>query len=126
MYEYRAAYIGNYDGDTVDFDIDCGFGIKYRIRTRLLNVDTYEMRGTEGEDKEKAVAAKKLVEEVLTKAEEIIVRTSKDKKGKYGRYLAEILYCPDKTQINEEAESGFINLNNELIEKDLVTGIDRS
>ena len=42
MYNYRAKVIRCVDGDTVDFDVDLGFKIFARIRTRLIGVDTPE------------------------------------------------------------------------------------
>lgn len=42
MYEYKAKLVRCVDGDTVDFDIDLGFAVFVRVRTRLVDVDTPE------------------------------------------------------------------------------------
>ena len=89
MYEYNARYVGNYDGDTIDLEVDLGFSIKHKIRVRLAGVDTPELRGGTEESKELAIEARDFVEEALS-SDWVVVRTHKDKKGKYGRYIADI------------------------------------
>ena len=42
MYEYRAKVDRVVDGDTVDFIVDLGFKISFKIRTRLAGVNTPE------------------------------------------------------------------------------------
>ena len=45
MYEYNCKVRRVVDGDTVDVDIDCGFGIVYaNQRIRLYGIDTPESR----------------------------------------------------------------------------------
>ena len=45
MYEYRATIIKVVDGDTVDVDIDLGFGIIMKDeRVRIMGIDTPENR----------------------------------------------------------------------------------
>ena len=45
MYEYRTNLIKVVDGDTVDVDIDLGFGIWLRNeRVRIMGIDTPESR----------------------------------------------------------------------------------
>ena len=92
MYTYNAKYIKNYDGDTASFDVDLGFGITNRIIVRFLGINTKELRGTRGKDRQDAVDAKMFVETCLKYSENIVIKTIKDKKGKYGRYLATIFY----------------------------------
>ena len=106
MYEYNATYIENYDGDTVKFLIDLGFGISNKIMVRLRNIDCIEIIDpnyrkdttyTQAEldlfstNRDKALKAKLWVEEKLTGAYSITVKTYKDKKEKYGRYLADVV-----------------------------------
>lgn len=93
MYEYSGFVMNVVDGDTLDIVVDLGFGITNKIRVRLKNIDTPEMwhpktkaEGIHGK------AAKLFVEDkVLNK--QITLVTYKDKTGKYGRYLAEIVYA---------------------------------
>ena len=86
MHEYRAKVIKIVDGDTVDFDVDLGFRISIRIRTRLLGVDTPE-RGHEDWAKATSVLTNLLNEQ---KDEEDYVRIQTTKTGKYGRWLVNI------------------------------------
>ena len=45
MYEYRTNLLKVVDGDTVDVDIDLGFGIWLRNeRVRIMGIDTPESR----------------------------------------------------------------------------------
>jgi micrococcal nuclease len=86
MYKYRAKVVKVYDGDTITVDMDLGFKIRFTETLRLLRINTPELRGEERE--QGLISRDRLRELILDK--EIIVKTYKDKKGKYGRYLAEI------------------------------------
>jgi micrococcal nuclease len=87
MYEYQATVVKVYDGDTITADIDVGFGITIRKqKLRLLGVAAPEVRGIEKEEGKKSRdALRKLI-----LGKQIIIKTKKDKKGKYGRWLATI------------------------------------
>ena len=98
MYEYKADYLKNYDGDTITFLVDLGFGSYRKIRVRLLGVDTPEMRGGSVESKEKAKLSKIFVEEALSNANEIVIKTELDKS--FDRYLAHVTY--DGIDLSEE------------------------
>jgi len=99
-YKYEATYVKNYDGDTIDFlltkEIDFGFKIKtiitHEIRVRLYGIDTYEIREEDPCLKKLAYKAKEFVRDTLLKSDRIVVETIKDRKGKYGRYLARVKY----------------------------------
>ena len=52
MYEYKAVVDRVIDGDTVDVDIDLGFGVWLRKqRVRLVGIDTPESRTKDLEEK---------------------------------------------------------------------------
>ena len=52
MYEYRCRIDRVVDGDTVDVDIDLGFGVwMKKQRIRLYGVDTPESRTRDAEEK---------------------------------------------------------------------------
>ena len=52
MYEYRAKVIKVIDGDTVDIDIDLGFGTWIKNeRVRIMGIDTPESRTRDKVDK---------------------------------------------------------------------------
>jgi len=98
MYEYRAEVIKVVDADTLDLKVDLGFKISQEMRVRLARIDAWEVRG---EEREKGLEATQFVLELFANLEEdyIVIRTDKDKTGKYGRYLAEIIIMnPDGTE----------------------------
>lgn len=87
VYTYKAFVTSVYDGDTITCDIDCGFGIVLKKqKIRLYGLNAPEVRG---ESKELGIITRdKLRERILNK--DIYLKTIKDKKGKYGRYIATI------------------------------------
>ena len=96
MYEYRATILKIVDGDTVDVDIDLGFGVWIRNeRVRIAGIDTPESRTRDQEEKKFGLAAKARLKELL-KTEDIILKTQLDKsgedaKGKFGRILGDFI-----------------------------------
>ena len=85
---YRGIMLYWYDGDSPTIDIDLGFDIWMRNqKVRLYGVDTPELRGEERED---GIYVRDIVREWCQPGSEILIRTHKDQKGKYGRWLAEI------------------------------------
>tara|TARA_A100001201_G_scaffold122487_1_gene106316 strand:+ start:2767 stop:3165 length:399 start_codon:yes stop_codon:yes gene_type:complete len=94
------------DGDTVDIDIDLGFGIwVHNERVRLYGIDTPESRTRDLEEKKAGIYAKQCVETFLPVGSTQTLKTYKDKVGKYGRILGEfVIYDPEQdrqTTINE-------------------------
>jgi len=93
MYTYQAELIEVIDGDTLDLKVDLGFDTEVNIRVRLLGVDAPEKRTKNLDEKERGIAATNFVREVFSRNQnKCIVRTTKDKKEKYGRYLATVLF----------------------------------
>jgi micrococcal nuclease len=86
MYEYRAKIVKVYDGDTVTAVVDLGFNVSVTEKIRLYGLDTPEIRGEERADG--LISRDRLRERILD--QEVTIKTFKDKKGKYGRYIAEI------------------------------------
>jgi micrococcal nuclease len=87
MYEYRVEIKRIVDGDTVDVDIDLGFGIWMKNeRIRLYGIDTPESRTRDLEEKKYGLAAKMFLENMLDDTK-IIMKTNKDAEGKFGRIL---------------------------------------
>ena len=96
MFTYNAYITKVYDGDTVTADIDLGFGIFLKKqRLRLLGINAPEIRGSERS--EGLVSRDFLRDKILNK--KVVLKTHKDKKGKYGRILAEIFF--EDENINE-------------------------
>ena len=91
MYQYKAELIRVIDGDTVDAMIDCGFSTFKKERIRLYGINTPETRTRDLKEKEKGLAAKaRLIELIEEGGNNFIVETSIDKKGKFGRLLGKL------------------------------------
>jgi len=86
MYTYNALITEVYDGDTVTAVIDLGLKISVTEKLRLLDIDAPELRGSSRED---GVKARDYLRRLIL-GKEVVISTVKDKKGKYGRYLATI------------------------------------
>ena len=90
MYEYRCKVVKIIDGDTVDVDIDLGFGVwLHKERVRLYGIDTPESRTRDLEEKKYGLAAKDFLTGMLDD-DQIVLKTHKDKTGKFGRILGEL------------------------------------
>ena len=98
MYEYKISKIHNiYNGDTITVDIELGFGIVKKEKFRLALINTPELRG---DDRENGLISRDWLRERLGSAEEIIIKTFKDRKGKYGRYIGELFI--DDISVNKQ------------------------
>jgi micrococcal nuclease len=87
-YVYRADVVGVYDADTIDAIVDLGFGINQKMRFRLARINAPEVKGSE---KVKGLIARDYVRDKIL-GREVIIKTVKDEKEKFGRYLAEVFY----------------------------------
>ncbi len=80
------------DGDTVDVDIDLGFGVwMQKQRIRMYGIDTPESRTSDDVEKVYGLAAKDFLVK-WTNAGDLTLKTFKDGKGKYGRILGELWF----------------------------------
>jgi micrococcal nuclease len=108
MYEYKAIVRKIYDADTITVDIDLGFGTWLKNQQiRLYGINAPEVRG---ESKEAGLAARDVLIKWIPIGSDIIIKTHKDDKEKYGRWLGEI-FVPDiaakeLTSINEQLVAG--------------------
>lgn len=97
MYEYKCKIIRVVDGDTVDVDIDLGFGIVLTDeRVRVMGIDTPESRTSDKVEDIFGEAAKARVKELLGKGDYAILKTEvnkdgEDMKGKFGRILGDFM-----------------------------------
>jgi len=95
MYEYKATILKIVDGDTVDVDIDLGFGVWLKDeRVRIMGIDTPESRTSDKVEKVFGLAAKERLKELLGK--EVTLKTfaakdGQDMKGKFGRILGDFI-----------------------------------
>ena len=131
MYEYNCEVTRIVDGDTVDVIIDLGFDISYKSRVRLYGIDTPESRTRDKDEKVRGLMSKQYLVDELSKGQ-VVIKTYKDKKGKFGRVLGE-MYVADrninlmmvddymavkyKGQNKKEIEEEHIVNRNVLIEK---------
>ena len=91
MYAYRCIVVKVIDGDTVDVDIDLGFGVwMKKQRIRLFGIDTPESRTRDLEEKKYGLAAKDYLVGMLDDENGITLKTHKDAEGKFGRILGEL------------------------------------
>lgn len=96
-YKYKAVVTSIYDADSLRVTLDLGLDIKYeRFNIRLARINAPEIRGEERPAG--LIARDRLRELILNK--EVIIHTFKDKKGKYGRYIADII-LPNGAIVND-------------------------
>tara|TARA_R110001592_G_scaffold42883_3_gene139103 strand:+ start:1150 stop:1605 length:456 start_codon:yes stop_codon:yes gene_type:complete len=95
MYEYNCKVNKVIDGDTVDVDIDLGFGIVLTDeRVRIMGIDTPESRTRDKIEKLFGLASKKRLQELLSKhcvLKTEINKDGEDMKGKFGRVLGDFV-----------------------------------
>ena len=101
MYEYRCNVVKVVDGDTVDVDIDLGFGVWLKDeRVRMMGIDTPESRTSDKVEKLFGLAAKQKLKSLLGKSPILKTQVNKDgedMKGKFGRILGDFdVYDADK------------------------------
>lgn len=89
MYQYLARVIRVVDGDTLHLEVDLGFDVRRRDSFRLAHLNAPEMSTPEG------VAARDWLVAQLDEAGGVVtLQTIKDRREKYGRYLAVLLTGP--------------------------------
>lgn len=87
LYVYRAFVRRVFDGDTVTVNIDLGFGVVMQDQSvRLLRINAPEVRG---ESREAGIRSRDALRERIANRW-VVLRTEKDKREKYGRWLGEI------------------------------------
>ena len=98
MYEYKCKIVKVIDGDTVDVDIDLGFGVwLHKERIRLYGIDTPESRTRDLEEKKYGLIAKQKIKDFMPVGSMQTLVTTKDKAGKFGRILGKFLIYDKKT-----------------------------
>jgi micrococcal nuclease len=93
MFEYAAKVLRVVDGDTVHLDVDLGFDVRRQDSFRFLGINAPEHGTPEGD------AATTFLKTLIAPGDVITIRTQKDHREKFGRYLA-TLFVGDKN-INE-------------------------
>ena len=91
--EYDVTVIKVVDGDTVDVDIDLGFGVCLKDeRVRIMSIDTPESRTRDKVEDLFGEAAKARLKELMKHGGKLITTENKhgeDMKGKFGRILGD-------------------------------------
>ena len=120
MYRYKVYVTRVVDGDTVDVDIDLGFGMIYKKqRVRMQGIDTPESRTRDLTEKWYGKASKAFLEKQLKDQE--IQLVSHDK-GKFGRILGELFvgnssYSINKMMIDNYHAVPYTGASKELVEE---------
>ena len=100
MYRYKVSVVKVVDGDTIDVDIDLGFGMTYKKqRVRMLGIDTPESRTRDLVEKKFGKASKAHLQSILERDD--IELVSHDK-GKFGRILGELFLGDSLYSINQQ------------------------
>lgn len=101
MYQYKIKKITRIvDGDTVDLDIDLGFGITVSHRVRLKGINAPETKTLDLEEKNKGIQARLWLEKELSRSGEWVIETTKE--DKYGRMLGTLYLVGDPVTVNEK------------------------
>ena len=83
-YTYRATIERCIDGDTIVAMVDLGFHTLSRQTFRLVGVNCPEMNTQAGKD------AREFTDLWFMSSKQCVIQTVKDKREKYGRYLARV------------------------------------
>ena len=97
LYCYKATVLHVVDGDTLDLMVSLGFDMNYKARFRLTGINTPESYGPSACDEGRA--AKQFLIDALPVGMAVMVKTTKDKKEKYGRFLAEVYTLNAKGEV---------------------------
>lgn len=102
MYSYKCIVRRVVDGDTIDVDIDLGFGIWLNSqRVRLAEFDCAETRTKNLIEKAVGLYTKDLVEVLFPVGREATLISKKFQKGKYGRVIGDIEGWSNMLQSND-------------------------
>jgi len=105
LYFYKGLVTKVYDGDTFTIDIDLGLSTWIKgEKIRLHRINAPEVTGKE---KPKGIKSRNYLRKLILN-KTIYFRSIKDRKEKYGRYLAEVFI---------EKEGKLVNLNDEMVKK---------
>jgi len=107
-YVYEVTVERVVDGDTLDLDIDLGFGVSRKLRARLADIDAPEISTAKGR------SARDFVTEQLMKAQTCAVKTVRV--DLHGRYVVHFFFTHRKAEVTSCFEHGTY-LNDLLVQK---------
>lgn len=106
-YTYDAKVVNVVDGDTIRCHADLGFGITYDTQNlRLARINTPELKG---ESREAALAAKEALKNLIGD-KTVLIRTLKNRRDRYGRYMCEVWVKECETE-----EESWVNVSDWLV-----------
>lgn len=106
MYHYKATVRRVIDGDTVDMNMDLGFGVSKLVRIRLWGIDAPEVKGDE---RAEGLAAKTYLETLLPVGTSAEVYTEKDREAGWGRYVGEVYVVDPEDEFD-------LSISDEMVE----------
>jgi micrococcal nuclease len=110
VYTYNAKVVTVHDGDTVTLNVDMGFSLNFTDHFRLYGPDPDVAMGLNAPElnTQAGKTAQKFLESLLAQCgNQVVVRTIRDKKEKYGRYMG-VLFV--------QGPVGLINVNQALLD----------
>ena len=94
---FRATITAVYDGETCTAAVDLGFKVTMRgEKIRLSRINALEIRGA---NRKAGLASRDFLRELIL-GREVLLQTIRDKRGKYGRYLGEIVVKQGRSNVN--------------------------
>lgn len=107
LWTYRATVLRVVDGDTLDVMVDFGFDRYGKMTLRLEGVDAPEVRMTAGVTAGEKAAGLDLAERLrlMIEGRRVLIQTTKDRREKYGRYLATVFLDGEDVNAWVRAES---------------------
>lgn len=106
LYTYRAQILRVVDGDTLDLMVSLGFDMQFKARFRLAGINAPESYGVNACDEGRA--AKQFLSDLLAPGMTVMVKTSKDRKEKYGRYLADVYLLDIQGEVVSQSVNGLM------------------
>lgn len=100
---YEAKVLSVHDGDTISVEIELGFQVKFTDKIRFYGINAPELKIRDGNNKLQinptGMKTLAVVDDFIKAGDIVVIETIKDKKEKYGRYLANIYVTKDDEQI---------------------------
>lgn len=87
LYTFKIRVIRVIDGDTLEGEIELGFGVFMRKKVRIENINTPELRG---KDHQQAVQATHSLQQLLN-GRQTFITSNEPRYDQYGRVLAHVL-----------------------------------